>query len=73
MCSKKECMNVEKTIKNMRIRDIIFHLEKCEKCCFKKSVEKFKDKTYAEVRKAYVSNYNENALEIAKIYKFQKK
>jgi len=60
MCSKKECKYIGKNITKVSLRESYRQLVSCEKCCFKKEVDKHKDQTYLNVRLQYVQNYHSN-------------
>jgi len=60
MCTKRECKYIGKNISKVSYEESYKQLVRCEKCCFKKEVDKYKDQTYLSVRLQYVANYHSN-------------
>lgn len=57
MCTIRECKFIGKNAKNLSLNEIQRQIDKCERCCHKKSVDKYKRVTYAEVRFKCVDYY----------------
>lgn len=67
MCTKKECRSIGKNAKNMSLSEIQRQVEKCERCCHKKLVDKNKSNTYRKLRFKCVDHYWNDSSKYAEI------